>query len=58
MRGGRLILDGMYFLICLGLVAYTSSGKRAHQPQPRWAKVIWVFIGLTALGRLVYDLIR
>jgi hypothetical protein len=56
MKGGRLILDGMYLLICVGLVAYTNSRKRADQPQPRYAKVVWVFIGLTALGRLIYDL--
>jgi len=56
MRGGRPIVEGMYLLVCIGLVAYTNSGKRANQPQPRCFKVVWVFIGLTALGRLIYDL--
>jgi hypothetical protein len=57
MKTGWLIVDVMYLLICGGVVIYTNSGTRAGQPQPRWAKVVWVFLGLTSLGRLVYDLL-
>jgi len=57
MRTGWLIVDVMYLLLCVGVVIYTNSGKRGGQPQPRWAQVVWVFIGLTSLGRLVYDLL-
>jgi hypothetical protein len=57
MRGGRLILDGTYLLVCIGLVAYMNCGKRANESAARYAKVLWAFIGLFALGRLVSDLI-
>jgi len=56
MRTGKLIFDGVFLLVVIGLVVYTTSGKRANPPQPRWTKVVWGCIGLISLGRLVYDL--
>jgi len=38
MRAGWLIVDVMYLLVCVGVVIYKNSGKRAGQPQPRWPK--------------------
>jgi hypothetical protein len=58
MRVGWLIVDGMYVLICIGLVVYTKTGKRGNEDAARYAKVLWAFVGLFALGRLVYDLTR
>jgi hypothetical protein len=59
MRAGRLIFDGLYLLICVGLVAYMNSRKREalSSAAAGIAQVLWAFIALFALGRLVYDLI-